>query len=72
MPNELIATPKNSVLTNGMPPGALALAGNCPLPSLIIAAGPQATKRHFEFFTVTIRNDHTRSSYFRACRVFFE
>jgi len=42
------------------------------LPALVVAAGPQASKRYFEFFTVTIRNQHTRESYFRACRVFFE
>ena len=42
------------------------------LPALVTMAGAQATKRYFEFFTVTIRNEHTRSNYFRACRVFFE
>ena len=42
------------------------------LPALITQAGPQASKRYFEFFTVTIRNEHTRSNYFRACRFFFE
>ena len=42
------------------------------LPALVTAAGAQASKRYFEFFTVTIRNEHTRSNYFRACRVFFE
>ena len=43
-----------------------------PLPALVAAAGPQASKKYFEFFTVTIRNEHTRSGYFRACRVFFD
>ncbi len=43
-----------------------------PLPALVAAAGPQASKKYFEFFTVTIRNEHTRNGYFRACRVFFE
>lgn len=42
------------------------------LPSVVLRAGPKASKRYFEFFTVTIRNEHTRSGYFRACRVFFE
>ena len=42
------------------------------LPALVTGAGAQATKRYFEFFTVTIRNEHTRENYFRACRVFFE
>jgi site-specific recombinase XerD len=50
---------------------ASAQAANA-LPALVAAAGPQAQKRYFEFFTVTIRNEHTRNSYFRACRVFFE
>ena len=67
MPNELIATSPDAA-----PTSTLVLAGQGPLPALVIDAGPQATKRYFEFFTVTIRNDHTRSSYFRACRVFFE
>lgn len=50
------------------------LAKNNPiaLPATILAAGAQASKRYFEFFTVTIRNQHTRENYFRACRVFFE
>lgn len=43
-----------------------------PLPAVVLKAGPQASKRYFEFFTVTIRNEHTRSNYFRACRVFFD
>lgn len=43
-----------------------------PLPTVVLHAGPQASKRYFEFFTVTIRNEHTRSNYFRACRVFFD
>jgi len=42
------------------------------LPGVVAAAGARASKRYFEFFTVTIRNEHTRSNYFRACRVFFE
>ena len=42
------------------------------LPALVVAAGGHASKRYFEFFTVTIRNAHTRENYFRACRVFFE
>lgn len=42
------------------------------LPAIVAAAGAKASKRYFEFFTVTIRNEHTRSNYFRACRVFFD
>jgi integrase/recombinase XerD len=42
------------------------------LPPIVTAAGLQASKRYFEFFTVTIRNEHTRDTYFRACRVFFD
>lgn len=42
------------------------------LPAIVAAAGAAASKRYFEYFTVTIRNDHTRAGYFRACRVFFE
>lgn len=42
------------------------------LPVLVVAAGDEAAKRYFEYFTVKIRNRHTRDNYFRACRVFFE
>lgn len=42
------------------------------LPALVAAAGAQASKRYFEFFTVTIRNRNTRENYFRTCRVFFD
>lgn len=52
-------------------PQVLAFDAAPQLPALITMAGPQASKRYFEFFTVTIRNEHTRSNYFRACRFFF-
>jgi site-specific recombinase XerD len=42
------------------------------LPALVTAAGPRVSKRYFEFFAVTIRNEHTRDTYFRACRIFFD
>ena len=42
------------------------------MPTLVTAAITQASKWCFEFFTVTIRNAHTRSGYFRACWVFFD
>ena len=60
------------VLTKVEAENALAVASTNALPSLVTMAGVQASKRYFEFFTVTIRNPHTRSNYFRACRVFFE
>jgi len=55
-------------------PGELAVVSGPAqvLPAVISLAGATASKRFFEFFTVTIRNEHTRSNYFRACRVFFE
>lgn len=46
--------------------------GGFVLPGVVAAAGPEASKRYFEFFTVTIRNAHTRSGYHRACRTFYE
>ncbi|BCM94497.1 tyrosine recombinase XerC (plasmid) [Abditibacteriota bacterium] len=51
---------------------SLAISKAAVLPMVVAAAGQTASKRYFEFFTVTIRNEHTRSTYFRACRVFFE
>ena len=50
----------------------LTMIGPSLLPIVVSEAGAQASKRYFEFFTVTIRNEHTRATYFRACRVFFE
>jgi site-specific recombinase XerD len=41
------------------------------VPSLIANAGDQAGWRYIEFFTVTIRNPHTRRAYARACTQFF-
>ncbi len=38
----------------------------CVLPQLIVAAGPQASKRFLEFFVATIRNANTRLAYLQA------
>lgn len=50
------------------PPGPIvpAIRWEWPLPPLIRAAGPQASKRFVEFFVATIRNRNTREAYFRA------
>lgn len=61
----------NEIVVAG--PASVSLSTEAPpLPAVVLRAGPQASKRYFEFFTVTIRNEHTRSNYFRACRVFFD
>jgi hypothetical protein len=50
---------------------ALAPIVTCPvLPSLIAAAGDQASLRFLEFFGGTIRNPHTRRAYGRAVGTF--
>jgi hypothetical protein len=41
------------------------------VPALVAYAGDQAGWRYIEFFTVNIRNPHTRRAYARACRRFF-
>ena len=41
------------------------------LPSLIAAAGPDASRRFLEFFVATIRNKNTRLAYARAVWPFF-
>ena len=41
------------------------------LPALIAAAGEHAGWRYVEFFTVNIRNSHTRRAYARTCGRFF-
>jgi site-specific recombinase XerD len=39
-------------------------------PDLVAAAGPDAERRFWEFFAVTIRNRNTRAAYLRAARDF--
>ena len=39
-------------------------------PGLITRAGPETRKKFFEFFTVPIRNAHTRAAYYRAIQQF--
>jgi hypothetical protein len=41
-----------------------------PAPILIERAGPSTRKKFFEFFTVPIRNAHTRAAYYRAIQQF--
>ena len=42
------------------------------LPVLVAEAGEPAARRFVEFFTVTIRNRHTRRAYARGCWGFFD
>jgi hypothetical protein len=46
------------------------LLGLPPAPILIERAGPSTRKKFFEFFTVPIRNAHTRAAYYRAIQQF--
>jgi site-specific recombinase XerD len=39
-------------------------------PGIITRAGPETRKKFFEFFTVSIRNAHTRAAYYRAIQLF--
>jgi site-specific recombinase XerD len=39
-------------------------------PSIIAQAAPSTRKKFFEFFTVPIRNAHTRAAYYRAIEQF--
>lgn len=53
--------------------GALLLPGeetSPPLPRIVTGAGQGATRRFLEFFTVNIRNPHTRRAYVRAAMQF--
>jgi site-specific recombinase XerD len=52
--------------------GSLAgLSSSAVVPLLIAAIGDQASWRHVEFFTASIRNPNTRRAYARACTRFF-
>jgi integrase/recombinase XerD len=42
------------------------------LPAAIIEHGERANRRFIEFFTATIRNRNTRTSYARAVKQFFD
>jgi site-specific recombinase XerD len=49
---------------------AVVAAQTFPTPMLIERAGPSTRKKFFEFFTVPIRNAHTRAAYYRAIQQF--
>ncbi|MEP6755953.1 MAG: tyrosine-type recombinase/integrase [Chthonomonadales bacterium] len=51
---------------------AIQITGTFMLPSIIIGAGPKASKRFVEFFTVPIRNKHTRQAYLHATCLFLD
>jgi site-specific recombinase XerD len=60
--NKLMRSSGNPILVNGI--------GGRIVPALIAVQGDRAVMRYIEFFTVTIRNPHTRSAYARACSQF--
>jgi integrase/recombinase XerD len=49
---------------------AVVAAQSFPASILIDRAGPSTRKKFFEFFTVPIRNAHTRAAYYRAIQQF--
>lgn len=51
--------------------GLIPLPNTQLLPSLVAAAGDQASWRYIDFFTANIRNPNTRRAYARACTTFF-
>jgi site-specific recombinase XerD len=59
-----------SELVPGDPSRALARVGLGPLPRVITAAGPGASRRFVEFFTANIRNRNTRRAYAHAVGLF--
>ncbi|NJO49095.1 MAG: site-specific integrase, partial [Leptolyngbyaceae cyanobacterium RM2_2_4] len=42
------------------------------IPSIVLNAGEQASRRFIEFFLVSIRNENTRAAYAQAIRQFLE
>ena len=65
-------TPRDSaILPVPIPKPGLVEAGIAyAMPSLIAAAGDQASWRYIDFFTANIRNPNTRRAYIRACETF--
>ena len=61
------------VLTDQIKPTpALVRAGMEALPAAILAHGERTSRRFIEFFTASIRNRNTRTSYARAVKQFFD
>jgi len=44
----------------------VAKAESFQVPAIVAEVGPEAAKRFFEFFTVPIRNKHTRIAYYHS------
>ncbi len=63
----LTEMPRSAIVESQRSQSYLAATGSAALPRTINAAGPVASKRYFEYFTVTIRNGHAREGYFRLC-----
>lgn len=55
-----------------LPHAAIATRNMAMVPSLIAAAGEDASRRYIEFFTAQIRNKGTRQAYSHAVNQFFE
>ena len=75
MPRQHSSTPPpgaSDPAPNGPPSGIvnvppkLTTLGFKSVPAVFVAPGERAAKRFLEFFTVNIRNSHTRHAYFRA------
>src|ERR1700687_6175115 len=61
------------ILSNEIAPTpALVRAGMDALPAAILAHGERTSRRFIEFFTASIRNRNTRTSYARAVKQFFD
>jgi hypothetical protein len=61
------------VLTDQIKPTpALVRAGMEALPAAVLAHGERTSRRLIEFFTASIRNRNTRTSYARAVKQFFD
>jgi site-specific recombinase XerD len=63
-----------NIVRHQLDPNALASPGGLGIavPVLVAEAGDHAARRFVDFFTVTIRNKHTRRAYARACWDFME
>ncbi len=60
----------SNALVAPLPAMSAFASGTACLPSLVTAAGDQASLRFLEFFAGTIRNAHTRRAYARALGAF--
>ena len=69
MTQDILTPPGNALVPADSAPRSVSIS-QAPLPSILSSAGEAALTRFAEYFTVRIRNPHTRRAYFRNAIAF--